>query len=355
MSSQNNDSTHEKYLKHALKQVDRVQEGPRYGNQYLEDPALINYVNFFLKYDLKIPGNLCKKIVQELTSIGQNVLEYQKWNVESEENPPSLKIYNAFGEKINKIINSQAWHNLNRASVEEKIIGQAYNNEFLEANRLVEFAKLYMFHASGGIWGCPMAMTDGAAFVLRKCMENQKTHPYINQIRHAYNRLTSLDPNNNWTSGQWMTEKDGGSDVSRGTRTMAVEVTGRPSLYKLYGLKWFTSATESEVSIALARIVDSKTGQPDSRLSAFLVHLHDKNGNIKKEIEILRLKNKLGTKPVPTAELVLKGVEAILISDRTKGVRFISGMLNVTRLYNASTAVSYARRLVALNKDYAFR
>lgn len=85
------------------------------------------------------------------------------------------------------------------------------------------------------------------------------------------------------------------------------------------------------------------------------MHLHEEDGSLKKELDILRLKNKLGTKPVPTAELLLKGVEAILISDRGSGIKCISSMLNITRLYNSSTAVSYARRLNALNKDYAFR
>ena len=152
-----------------------------------------------------------------------------------------------------------------------------------------------------------------------------------------------------------MTEKDGGSDVSSGTKTLAVECKNKPYLYKLYGLKWFTSATEGQVSIALARIVDSVTGEPDKFLSAFLVSLRNEDDSLKSEIEVLRLKNKLGTKPVPTAELVLKGVEAILISERSKGIKLMSGMLNITRLYNASTAVSYARRIHALNKDYAFR
>ena len=247
MSSKSNntqENLHEKYLAHAVKQIEYVQEGPRMGNQYLEDAALQNYLDYFLEHDLNIPGHLKKKIKIEMESLGQNVLHYQAWSNESEENPPKLKIYNAFGEKVNKIISSQGWHNLNRASVEEKIIGQAYNSEFLEANRLVEFAKLYLFHASAGIWGCPMAMTDGAAYVLRKCMESHKTHPYLDQIRNAYDRLTSINPEDNWTSGQWMTEKHGGSDVSRGTRTMAVGVTGKTHLYKLYGLKWFTSATE---------------------------------------------------------------------------------------------------------------
>lgn len=100
--------------------------------------------------------------------------------MESENHPPQLKIYNSLGEKVNQITNSQAWNELNKASVNEKIIGQAYNNEFLEANRLIEFAKLYLFHASGGIWGCPMAMTDGAAYILRNCMEKNKDHPFMN-------------------------------------------------------------------------------------------------------------------------------------------------------------------------------
>lgn len=133
---------------------------------------------------------------------------------------------------------------LNRASVQERIIGQCYNNEFFDANRLVEFAKLYLFHASGGIWGCPMAMTDGAAYVLRNCMETNKSHPQMALLRNAYERLTSVDPSKSWTSGQWMTEKHGGSDVSSGTRTVAIGVNTEKNVYKLYGLKWFTSATE---------------------------------------------------------------------------------------------------------------
>lgn len=56
-----------------------------------------------------------------------------------------------------------------------------------------------------------------------------------------------------------MTEKHGGSDVSSGTRTVAVELDPEKCVYKLYGLKWFTSATEGQVSIALARIIDQKT------------------------------------------------------------------------------------------------
>ena len=53
-----------------------------------------------------------------------------------------------------------------------------------------------------------------------------------------------------WTSGQWMTEKKGGSDVSLGTETFAIE---KDKSCFLYGYKWFSSATDSDMTLTLAR------------------------------------------------------------------------------------------------------
>ena len=52
-------------------------------------------------------------------------------------------------------------------------------------------------------------------------------------------RLTSRDPERFWTSGQWMTEATGGSDVGL-SETIARQDGGS---WRLYGRKWFTSAT----------------------------------------------------------------------------------------------------------------
>lgn len=69
----------------------------------------------------------------------------------------------------------------------------------------------------------------------------------------------------------------------------------------------------------------------------------------------MRLKDKLGTHQLPTAELVLKGTDAVLVGEEAKGVREISNMLSVTRLYNSATAVGIMRRIISLAKDFAFR
>jgi alkylation response protein AidB-like acyl-CoA dehydrogenase len=74
--------------------------------------------------------------------------------------------------------------------------------------------------------------------------------------QEAFSRLTSRDKNKFWTSGQWMTERKGGSDVAAGTETVATEVDIIQNLYNLNGYKWFSSATDADMAITLARIKD---------------------------------------------------------------------------------------------------
>jgi len=69
----------------------------------------------------------------------------------------------------------------------------------------------------------------------------------------------------------------------------------------------------------------------------------------------MRLKQKLGTKQLPTGELLLDGLEARLISPIGRGVASISPMLAITRLHNAAASVSSMRRIISLARDYAQR
>ena len=68
-------------------------------------------------------------------------------------------------------------------------------------------------------------------------------------------------------------------------------------------------------------------------------------------LHLMRLKQKLGTKQLPTGELLLDGMTAELISPPGRGVASISHMLNITRLHNASASVSAMRRLEIMNPN----
>jgi hypothetical protein len=89
-------------------------------------------------------------------------------------------------------------------------------------------------------------------------------------------------------------------------------------------------------------------------LAIFYVETRDAAGKLN-GIQINRLKDKLGTRKVPTAELTLDGTLAVPVAGLTDGIRNMAWMLNVTRTWNAMGAASSMRRALALARDYAKR
>jgi hypothetical protein len=104
--------------------------------------------------------------------------------------------------------------------------------------------------------------------------------------------------------------------------------------------------------MTLARIEGAPPG--GAGLSVFLVTMRDRDGSLR-NIRVERLKDKLGTRALPTAELTLEGTPARLIGGTGDGIKKISTLFNITRVYNAVAAVSGMRRAIALATDYAKR
>lgn len=310
--------------------MDFYQKGAELKNQFEDDHVFKTYLKHI------IPTKDWPTIEKDLSRFGQRVVdEMEALAAEAESLPPIHVPYNPWGKRVDDITVSHAWNKLHVIAAEEGIVAHGYERKYAEFSRLYQFAKLYLYHPSSAIYSCPLAMTDGAARVIELFGSEEMK-------KKAYKYLTSKDPNIFWTSGQWMTERTGGSDVS-GTSTVAKKDGNG---YKLYGVKWFTSATTSQMAMTLARI------EGEEKLSLFYVELRNDQGDLQ-NIQINRLKDKLGTKALPTAELTLMGTPATLVGENGKGVKTIANLFNITRLYNACCAVGYMRRGIALAKDYA--
>ena len=63
----------------------------------------------------------------------------------------------------------------------------------------------------------------------------------------------------------------------------------------------------------------------------------------------------MGTRQLPTGEIILKGCKGLILSDKKQGIKMISNMLNVTRIHNAASCVSFMRRIIVLALDYSKR
>ena len=302
-------------------------------------------------------------------------LETLRYGVDAELNPPRLNPLTTFGEenRNDALWTSEGWRALKAIGIEGGNVALGYANSSYatqqEWNRRIhQFAIVYLFTGSAALVTCPAAMTDGAAVLLsRHVLDADGDQPgRAKVLLAARDRLIQFDPKEAWTSGQWMTERTGGSDVSL-TETVAHRLneekialdeeafgSGEDAAgmalgpWRVDGFKWFSSATDADMVVLLART--------EKGISTFYAPMRRKTSTgstVMNGVRIVRLKEKMGTKALPTAELEIKGMRAWLVGEEGRGVKEISAVLNTTRLWTAVGAVGGWGRGLAIARAYS--
>ncbi|MGH8177973.1 MAG: acyl-CoA dehydrogenase family protein [Steroidobacter sp.] len=311
-----------------------IQSPPTLGDTYLADTFLRGYLQ------RKLPAGTLREIEADLHELGAaSGGELYALQLTDRRREPELLQWDAWGNRVDRIEVSPLWKRAAAIAAKSGLIAIPYERAHGRYSRIHQFAAVYLFHPSSDVYTCPLAMTDGAARTLI-VSGNERL------LEHALPRLINRDPALAWTSGQWMTESTGGSDVGA-SLTRAVQEDGG---WRLYGKKWFTSAITSQMALTLAR--PEGNGPGGSGLAMFYVETHDASGRLN-GIRIERLKDKLGTRKVPTAELTLEGAHAELVTRARNGTRDIEPMLVVTRTWNSVTSVAFMRRGLMLARSYA--
>ncbi|MFO0583847.1 MAG: acyl-CoA dehydrogenase family protein [Anaeromyxobacter sp.] len=312
------------------------QEPPRLPNTYDADPLLRELLARTFR-----PEELAA-IEPELRELGAlaagPLLEQQLLERALE---PTLVAWDPWGRRVDRIELTPLWRRAQALAARHGLVATAYERRHGARSRTHQLALVHVLDPSTDVYACPLAMTDGAARTLLDLGDRAL-------VERAVPRLTSRDPAAMWTSGQWMTERTGGSDVG-GTETVARRDGGG---WRLFGTKWFSSATTSEMALALARPEGAPAGSRGLALFYVETRLPDGSTN---GIFVNRLKEKLGTRKLPTAELTLDGARATPVAGLDGGVRNVATMLNVTRTWNAVAAASGMTRALMLARDYAAR
>lgn len=344
------------------------QSRPKIPNQFQEDTA------FRRCYALFLPPHLQHHLAPSLSRFGAYVLSNPvlRYAQDSARHEPSVQHFDTFGNRVDILTTSEGWRASTATAAREGIVSAGYDQQYGRYARVHQFLKTHLWSASSCGVTCPEAMQDGAAALLRKCLSEDEVGKVDvvtrKVLRDALERLLSRDPEVAWTSGQWMTERPGGSDV-RNTETRARRVSEEERKqqedmvasdgnmlgpWRIDGFKWFSSATDADCTVLLA-----KTGSNDN-VSAFFAptrirsaHDHSSEHTVYNGIQIQRLKSKLGTKSLPTAELVLHGMRAHLIGEEGRGVKEISAILNITRVHTGVGSCGGWGRGLAISRAYA--
>lgn len=312
-----------------------TQTPPSLANTYSDDVFLRAYLRRVLAPEV------LKHITAELEAMGElSGGELYRLQLQDRLNEPQLVQWDAWGNRIDQIELTPLWQRAAALAAQYGLVAIPYERRHGRYSRVHQFASVYLFHPSTDVYACPLAMSDGAA----RTLVSAGNKPLIER---ALPRLTSRDPARAWTSGQWMTETTGGSDVGA---TMTRAEPAEHGQWRLYGKKWFTSAVTSQMALTLAR--PNGNGPGGAGLALFYVETRKADGGLN-AIRVDRLKDKLGTRKVPTAELMLEGTLADAVIGTNNGTRHMGPMLQTTRAWNSVTATAFMRRAVMLARAYA--
>ena len=300
-----------------------IQTPPVLGNQWDTDRVLQSFLR------RRVPSAVLDAITPSLARMGGRAVgDLGAASAASYGEEPELVQWDPWGNRIDEVVVPEAWKLFARAAVEEGLIATAYERAHGEFSRLHQFALVYLFDRSADVYSCPLAMTDGAARTLEVTAE-----PALRDA--GLPRLTSRDP---------ASSLDLGPVDDRAHRRLRRRPVARPSRarrrtgWRLYGTKWFTSATTAQMALTLAR-PEGNAGRAAAAWRSSTSRCATPHGRLN-GIQVNRLKDKLGTRKVPTAELTLDGTLAIPVArPRPTASATSRPMLNVTRTWNAVCAV----------------
>ena len=253
-------------------------------------------------------------------------------------NPPELKAFDQYGNRINYVDYHPSYHHLLGVAIKNEIPSFAWNHK-KEGSQVAHMALTYMFNQVEGGVMCPMAMTYSVIPALKHNPDLEAQWlPKV--LSNQYDdRDIPIDQKLGGTIGMFMTEKQGGSDVrANSTRAKPVSSSvGNGSEYLLTGHKYFCSAPMCDAFLVLA---NTNVG-----LSCFLVPRWKPNGE-RNSFFIQRLKDKLGNRSNASSEIELDNTLGTMIGEEGKGIKTILDMVIGNRIYCAVSSASLMRQAV---------
>jgi acyl-CoA dehydrogenase len=195
---------------------------------------------------------------------------------------------------------------------------------------VAKHAFTFLFNQAEFGLGCPINVTDGCAKLLNNFGSETLKAKYLDG-------LTQADMSKLTQGGQFMTEKEGGSDVG----TLTTRAVQEGDHWRLSGEKWFCSNADAEVVMLLARPEGAGPGTRGVGLFLMPRRLDDGSQN---HYRIVRLKDKLGTRSMASGEIKFEGAIAYAVGKLDRGFVQMAEMVNSSRLSNGVKSTALMRR-----------
>ncbi|MEJ5301655.1 MAG: acyl-CoA dehydrogenase family protein [Thermodesulforhabdaceae bacterium] len=221
---------------------------------------------------------------------------------------PCIIHYDAHGHRIDEIIRP-----METELLEKEIFSEALFST--KTHPWVRLAKLFLVYQLGeACIACPLVCTEGLIALLERYADTPELKRILVHCREGLDGDFGI-------GAQYLSEIQGGSDVPS-NRVMAIKEGDH---WKIYGDKFFCSATHADYAVVTAK----PEGSP--HVAAFVVPSWEvPDGKARKKrnnFTINRLKWKMGTVELPTAEITFNGSIAYPVGPLDKGLANVVGIV----------------------------
>jgi alkylation response protein AidB-like acyl-CoA dehydrogenase len=209
------------------------------------------------------------------------------------------------------------------------------------------YAMIYLLaqNGEGGV-ACSLACTDGLVRALAAAAGgsgNSELH------ERALRTVRESTQDAYAHAAQFVTEIQGGSDVPA-NQVLAISDTDDGGAYRIHGKKWFCSNINADWFLVTAR--PGATDKEVGPVGLFLVPAF--TGGARNGYTVDRLKDKLGTRELATAEVTFDGARAWPVGAPDRGLaHLLRYVLTPSRFACAVFAAGAIRRAERIATDYA--
>lgn len=258
-------------------------------------------------------------------------------NAARPENQPSLLHYDAHNHRIDRIVRP-----MQTEIMEKEVFSEAlFSRKMHPVERLL---KMFLIYQNGeACIACPITCTEGLVALLEVYANSRETREILNHCREGRNGEFGI-------GAQYLSEIQGGSDVPANI----LEAVQDGDVWRLYGTKFFCSATHADYAVVTAKPTGSE------RIWIFVVPSWlpgDKEIEKRNGFTIDRLKWKMGTSELTTGEITFHGALAYPLGSLERGLANVVGIvLTYSRLtVGLSGAASMTRAAREAKKYSEFR
>ncbi len=297
---------------------------------YLDDPFIQKTLKHFTGDDWKTVDAEARKISAKASFRWRDMAASIAWP----EKRPYMMHYDGHHNRIDRIVRPRETE-----IMEKEIFGERlFSNEH---SPWVKLIRMFIIYQNGeACVACPMTCTEGLVKLLEKYADTPETKRILEHCKNGIDGDVAI-------GAQYLSEIQGGSDVPANV----LEAVKEGNTWKLYGGKFFCSATHADYAVVTAKPAGSE------KVALFVLPSWlpgNKEREIRNGYTVDRIKWKMGTSELTTGELTFTGAVAYPVGPLDRGVANVVGIvLTYSRLTVGLSAAAFMTRAVREAKKYS--